>query len=236
MVELGHTDDWGSGSTEETNYRSEQDDGHGAAAGAGAATDWDDGEWDDVEFLSSFGFAGESGDGHGSDAIATWGDGAGEGTAASPLSERDAARLEEVGMMVRELEDGGGDGGAASMATGAGGGGAGAGTTSATPQPRSSREGDGGAVDRGHTDAERRAEFVGGVATGNAHLRMTCGDPVFFDQLADLMHGLHRQSRGRKFLTHAEEMALGGKVQRYRRLIEVRNEDCSFVFFLVLGT
>eukprot|EP00903_Cladosiphon_okamuranus_P010089 g9556.t1 len=228
MVGLGHTDEWGSGSTEETNYGygSEQDDGPGApvGAGAGAVTDWDDGEWDDVdvEFPSSFGLAGDSGDGHGGAPMGTWGDGAAGGTMAPSLAERDAARLEEVGMMVRELEEG-----AASTVAGVGAGaGAGAGTKSASRQPRSSRQGGdaGGGVDGGHTAAERRSEFVGGMATGNAHLRMTCGDPVFFGELADLMRGLYRQSGGRKFLTHEEEMALGAKVQRYRRLIEAQEK------------
>lgn len=243
MVGLGHTDDWGSGSTEEAYYSrlEEDDDGVATAAAAarGTAADWD-GEWDDddLEFLSSFGFAGDSGDGHGHGSSGgviggtSWGEGAAEGTVPRSLSARDAARLAEVGIMVRELEAGtaAGDGAAsvttAPMASGPGAG-AGTGSTPAAPRQSSSREeddgGGGGAVDEKHAaDAERRADFAGGVAVGNARLRMTCGDPVFFGQLADLMQGLHRQSGGKKFLTHAEEMELGAKVQRYRQLIEVR--------------
>lgn len=213
MVGLEHTDDWGSGSTEETDYRSEGDDGAGAA------------EWDDVEFLSSFEFSEDSSDASGGSVVGAWGDGTAEGTVTSSLSERDAARLEEVGIMVRELEDGAGDD-AASVAAGGGvGARAGTGEASAAPQTRSSREGGGGGgggAGEGHAAAERRTDFVRGLAMGNARLRMTCGDPVFFGQLAELMQGLHRQSGGKKFLTHAEEIALGTKVQRYRQLIEVR--------------
>eukprot|EP00752_Nemacystus_decipiens_P004809 g4376.t1 len=221
MVGLGHTDDWGGGSTEETNYRSEGHDGAGAAA-----------EWDDVGFLSGFEFSGDGSDAHGGahggDSITTWGDGASEGARAPSLSKRDAARLEEVGIMVRELEDGAGDNAASVAARGARAGEAGAGTATAARQPsRPSRErgdGGGGHANEGNPAPERKGDVVGGVAVGNARLRMTYGDPVFFGQLAELMQGVHRHSGGRKFLTHAEEMSLGVKVQRYRRLIEAQEK------------
>lgn len=246
MVGLGHTDDWGTGGTEEANYRQygEEDDGMPPPAGAMAAGDWDD--ECDVEFLSTFGLAegDDSSDGDRGGAVGAWGGGGGvEGAAvASPLSERDAARLEEVGIMVRELEAGTGGCGTASAARGGtaaavGRGGAGGVAPAAPQQPPSRERGDddddddggggwgGGPVDEKATAAEMREDFADGVETGSARLRMTCGDPVFFGQLAELMQGLQRRSGGRKFLTHEEEMALGVKVQRYRRLIEVRREE-----------
>ncbi len=226
-VGSGYMDEWGGGSsTEETSYRPDDGRAAAAAAAAAAAGPWE-GDWgEDTELRSSFGFAGDLSNGAGEDG--SGGGGAAMG-AVSPLSERDVARLEEVGIMVKELEadhddvDGGDDGdGVAGMSS---------------PGPRFSGEDNEEDVDGGlaslapssaseadEEEAPRRSDFVGGAAVSSSRLRMTCGDPVFFGQLAELMQGLHRRSGGRKFLTHAEEMELGVKVQRYRRLIEVRRE------------
>lgn len=234
-VGSGYTDEWGGGGgggTEEASYR--PDDGRAAAAAAGP---WE-GEWgEDTELLSSFGFAVDMNNGAGEDGRG--GGGAVMGVA-SPLSARDVARLEEVGIMVKELEaddyvDGGddvddGDGMSPAFSAPAVAG-------MSSPGLRFSREDDeedvvGGLASLAASSASgeeaaaaHRSDFVGGAAMSSSRLRMTCGDPVFFGQLAELMQGLHRRSRGRKFLTHAEEMELGAKVQRYRRLIEVRREN-----------
>ena len=52
-----------------------------------------------------------------------------------------------------------------------------------------------------------------------AQLRRACGDPLFFENLKESIGSRRRD--GNKFLTHEEEMDLGTKVQRYRRLTEV---------------
>lgn len=195
----------GGGSTEEVGYRS--DDG------------WN-GEWDDeIEYLSSFGFNGGHGHSDGdSDGYHHGHSGLVGGGAMASLSERDAARLEEVGIMVKELEVGSsGDSvvGAAAAAV--------MGPPSSTLSPDAT-DGGGGAEDE--PGMATRVGYVAGAPIDNARLRMSCGDPVFFGQLAELIDGVHQESGGRKFLTHAEEMELGVKVQRYRQLIEVRGLMC----------
>lgn len=146
---------------------------------------------------------------------------------ASALSERDAARLKEVGIMVEELErDGAGLEATPALA-------------SPPPLPVAlpvapAPEAAGIEASSAHraTDSADFAGLLGGGGGGdggsrldNANLRMSCGDPVFFSHLAELIEGVHRHSGGRKFLTHAEEMELGEKVQRYRGLIEVSTEE-----------
>lgn len=213
-LELERADGWSSGSSG----------GGGSAGEIGYRSDdgWS-GEWDDeIEYLSSFGFNGGHGDGdsdsdgyHGHGMVAG---GSGGGDAMASLSERDAARLEEVGIMVKELEGGN-----------SGGGGAGESAAAVMIPPSSALPssdaagGDGGGEDELGM-APRMRHFVGGAPMDNARLRMSCGDPVFFGQLAEIIEGVHRESGGRKFLSHAEEMELGVKVQRYRRLIEVRED------------
>ncbi|CAB1120592.1 unnamed protein product [Ectocarpus sp. CCAP 1310/34] len=212
-AEIGLTDDW---STGEASHRPED-------GGAGWNCEWDD----DMDLLTSFGLdeyggSGSYGDGSGpADTDASTGDDA------PSLSERDAARLEEVGIMVEELE--GNRGGSTAAATGGGAtaavvgtaGGAAAGEPSPSPAAAAAARDD--ADIKELTRTARKGDLTGG-AMDSARLRMTCGDPVFFAHLAELMQGVHRQAGGRKFLNHEEEMELGETVQRYRALIEVRWE------------
>lgn len=87
-----------------------------------------------------------------------------------------------------------------------------------------------GAVSLPGADARRLHELAeaaaGGAAEGlernpraTAQMRRACGDPLFFAHLKEDIGT--RQRGGKKFLTHEEEMDLGTKVQRYRRLTEV---------------
>lgn len=87
-----------------------------------------------------------------------------------------------------------------------------------------------GAVTLSDSDARRLKELAEAAAAGGglpernpratAQLRRACGDPLFFEHLKESIGD--RQRDGKKFLTHEEEMDLGTKVQRYRRLTEVR--------------
>ncbi|CAN0437823.1 unnamed protein product, partial [Ectocarpus sp. 12 AP-2014] len=87
-AEVGLTDDW---STGEASHRPED-------GGAGWNCEWDD----DMDLLTSFGFDGYGGSGSYGEASGPTD--ASTGDDAPSLSERDAARLEEVGIMVEELE------------------------------------------------------------------------------------------------------------------------------------
>ncbi|CAM9779577.1 unnamed protein product [Ectocarpus sp. 4 AP-2014] len=207
-AEIGLTDDW---STGEASHRPED-------GGAGWNCEWDD----DMDLLTSFGFDGYGGSG-------SYGDGSGPadtdastGDDAPSLAERDAARLEEVGIMVEELEGSRG-GSTAAGATAAVVGTArsvAAGDPSPSAPPAAARD---DADIKELTRTARKGDLTGG-AMDSARLRMTCGDPVFFAHLAELMQGVHRQSGGRKFLNHEEEMELGETVQRYRGLIEAQEK------------
>ncbi|CAN0312388.1 unnamed protein product, partial [Ectocarpus sp. 12 AP-2014] len=212
-AEIGLTDDW---STGEASHRPED-------GGAGWNCEWDD----DMDLLTSFGFDGYGGSGSCGDGSGPADTHASTGDDAPSLSKRDAARLEEVGIMVEELE--GNRGGSTAAAAGgataavvgtAGGAAAGEPSPSAAAAAAAARD---DADIKELTRTARKGDLTGG-AMDSARLRMTCGDPVFFAHLAELMQGVHRQSGGRKFLNHKEEMELGETVQRYRGLVEAQEK------------
>lgn len=67
----------------------------------------------------------------------------------------------------------------------------------------------------------QRRDMTPGRSSGGPRstsmLRRSCGDPAFFEDLKATF-----SYKSKKFLTHEEEMELGTKVQRYRRLQEVK--------------
>lgn len=104
------------------------------------------------------------------------------------------------------------------------------GVAGAVGQKVGQKAGGRGAVSLSDSDARRLQELAEAAAAGGglpernpratAQLRRACGDPLFFEHLKESIGD--RQRDGKKFLTHEEEMDLGTKVQRYRRLTEVR--------------
>ncbi|CAN0038179.1 unnamed protein product [Scytosiphon promiscuus] len=207
----------------------------------GGGSGWNREREDGGDFLSGVvGFSsGGGGEPHDSTVVAGGRGRRGRGPTAmaSALSERDAARLKEVGIMVEELERDAA-GGAATAGLEAAPAGALRPPLIGTPgsDPEEETETAGMAEASSAHRASDSADFAGllggsgdgsggGSRLDNASLRMSCGDPVFFSHLAELIEGVHRRSGGRKFLTHAEEMELGGKVQRYRGLIETQEKE-----------